>query len=82
CILPILHTQERYGWLTAIEAQFDEDDREILDSLVYVIGLAYVADMPQITLDNGLLIAIMERWHNEIQCFRLSTGEITITLKD
>ncbi|KAH9291395.1 hypothetical protein KI387_043414, partial [Taxus chinensis] len=38
--------------------------------------------MPQITLDHGLLMAIAERWHSESQCFRLPTGEITITLED
>ncbi|KAH9311396.1 hypothetical protein KI387_026431, partial [Taxus chinensis] len=58
-------THEHYEWLAVIEAQFDDDDRATLESLLYVTGLTHVAEMPQITLDHGLLTAIAERWHNE-----------------
>ncbi|KAH9316984.1 hypothetical protein KI387_018753, partial [Taxus chinensis] len=73
-ILPVFQTRERYGWLAMIEAQFNDDDRAIMDNLLYVTRLAHVAEMPQITLDHGLLTAIAERWHNESQCFRLPNG--------
>ncbi|KAH9313798.1 hypothetical protein KI387_022425 [Taxus chinensis] len=59
-ILPVLQTRERYGRLAMIEAQFDDDDRAILDNLLYVTGLTYVVDMPQITLDHDLLTAVAE----------------------
>ncbi|KAH9294899.1 hypothetical protein KI387_038487, partial [Taxus chinensis] len=80
-MLPVLQTHETMAGLAVIEVQFDDEDIMTLSSL-YVTGLSYVAEIPQITLDHGLLMARAEQWHSKSQCFHLPTGEMTITLED
>ncbi|KAH9300104.1 hypothetical protein KI387_011687, partial [Taxus chinensis] len=50
--------------------------------LLEAVGLGPVSQMPSIILDHGLLTALAERWHSESQCFRLPTGEMTVTIED
>ncbi|KAH9322001.1 hypothetical protein KI387_016640, partial [Taxus chinensis] len=50
--------------------------------LLEVIGLGPVAQMPSIVLDHGLLTVLVEQWHSENQCFRMLTGEMTVTIED
>ncbi|KAH9293429.1 hypothetical protein KI387_041367, partial [Taxus chinensis] len=50
--------------------------------LLEVVGLGPVSRMPSIILDHNLLTVLAERWHSESQCFRLPTGEMTVTIED
>lgn len=37
--------------------------------------------MPRYTINWGMLIALVERWHSEHNTFHLPTGEMTVTLE-
>ncbi|XP_059065566.1 protein MAIN-LIKE 1-like [Cryptomeria japonica] len=38
--------------------------------------------MPRFTVNQGLLIALAERWHSDTNTFHFATGEMTVTLED
>lgn len=38
--------------------------------------------MPHIRINQGLLIALTERWHSEHNTFHLPTGDMTVTLEN
>lgn len=47
-----------------------------------VAGFYGVAHLGHITLDHGLITALVERWRPEVHAFHLPFGEVGITLQD
>ncbi|XP_058222563.1 serine/threonine-protein phosphatase 7 long form homolog [Rhododendron vialii] len=50
--------------------------------LIRQAGFGGVIDIPFISLDLGLMTALLERWRPETHSFHLRTGEWTVTLQD
>ncbi|KAI8535436.1 hypothetical protein RHMOL_Rhmol10G0173900 [Rhododendron molle] len=50
--------------------------------LIGQAGFGGVIDLPFISLDIGLMTALLERWQPETHSFHLRTGEWTVTLQD
>lgn len=50
--------------------------------LIRQAGFGGVIDLPFISLDIGLMTALLERWRPETHSFHLRTGEWTVTLQD
>ncbi|KAI8568118.1 hypothetical protein RHMOL_Rhmol02G0172400 [Rhododendron molle] len=50
--------------------------------LIRQAGIGGVLDLPFISLDLGLMTALLERWRLETHSFRLRTDEWTVTLQD
>ncbi|KAH9322417.1 hypothetical protein KI387_017056, partial [Taxus chinensis] len=80
--LPVLQMREHHTWIAKVEGSMCRRDQRVMSILLEAVGLGPVSQMLSITLDHGLLTALSERWHSESQCFRLLTGEMTVTLED
>ncbi|XP_058179128.1 serine/threonine-protein phosphatase 7 long form homolog [Rhododendron vialii] len=50
--------------------------------LIRQAGFGGVINIPFISLDLGLMTALLERWRPETHSFHLRTGEWTVTLQD
>ena len=46
------------------------------------LGLSSLCRIPAVTVNHGLLTALVERFHSETNTFHLPVGEMTITLED
>lgn len=51
-------------------------------ALIDSIGFGRLARIGYITMDRGLLTALVERWRPETHTFHLTCGEVTVTLED
>ncbi|KAI8563939.1 hypothetical protein RHMOL_Rhmol03G0147800 [Rhododendron molle] len=61
--------------------KFDPPAPPVLQ-LIRQAGFGGVIDLPFISLDIGLMTALLERWRPETHSFHLRTGEWTVTLQD
>lgn len=59
-------------------SRLTQADRDVIERC----GLSSLLDMPQYIINWGLLIALVERWHNDMNTFHLATSEIIVDRKD
>ena len=56
------------------------DDR--VKNIINTIGLEGLLWVPGREIDNGLIMALVERWRLETHTFHMPRGKVTITLQD
>ncbi|XP_059064368.1 protein MAINTENANCE OF MERISTEMS-like [Cryptomeria japonica] len=74
----IISSRERHFEVLRLGEELNDVECAHID----VIGLGYVAQMPNIRSHMAMLRALIERWRSETSTFHLPAGEMTMTLED
>jgi len=62
-------------------AKISMQDNRVID-IIKLVGLKGLFRAPSREIDNGLILALVDRWRPETHMFHLPHGEMSITLQD